>query len=339
MHPTRLATLMMAALLVLGAARDAAAFKQSVHRSITDQSCQAAGLPRAFCSRIATEAYNTDGNEWDDLLAHAQMSTGESLCTAANRVQARMRSLGEGLRDAVDRVARGDTDSVAAVGQLAGRAAHTLQDSYAHHGMSNPEHAWFTLQDMCQGTSSAPDLRPGAEALARAATDTFLAGVRAAIDAAAVAAALAGYSCPQPTNPDDPNARGVCDTMYGAAPWEACSFLGEAEKWDGVDRQWDNSLVGPSLVAAFVDDAAYDLCMEPALAAPPVARVDVSGGTPSCGAVHLMCLGKADGEGTEPAADAQMQGGCAVSRAGGQALPGALALAFLLLIVGRALRR
>jgi hypothetical protein len=328
--------LVVATLLVGGTAQ---AFKQGVHRTITQESCRANGLPRDFCSRIAVEAYNTDANEWDDLLAHSQMSTGESLCAAANRVQERMRTLGWQLRGEIDDLVAGTRDAaqlVATIGELVGRAAHTLQDSYAHHGMGNPEHAWFSLQDLCASTASAPDARPGAEALARAATDAFLAGVAAAVRQAGVETPLAGYSCPPVYNENDPNARGVCDTMYGVGPGDACDFLAEAEQWDGIDRQWDNAIVGPALAAAFVAHEQRDLCQAPGLESPPAARVDVSGGTPSCGAVHIMCLGKADGEETATGAeDVHVGNGCSAartSRAG--TLPAGLALLGLLVVGG-----
>jgi hypothetical protein len=340
MRTTRLGTALVVVLLV-GGMRPAQAFKQDLHRSITKDSCAATALPRDFCSRIAVEAYNTDSTEWDDLLAHSQMSEGEGLCAAANRVQERMRTLGWQLRAEIDKLAANTRDAeqlVGTIGELVGRAAHTLQDSYAHHGMGNPEHAWFSLQDFCKNTSSAPDLRAGAAEQARAATDAFLVGVAATIRQAAIEASLASHSCPQPYIENDPNARGVCDSTYAPSPFELCGFLAEAEKWDGVDRQWDNTIVGPSLIAAFVDHQSYDLCTEPTLASPPAAPVAVTGGTPSCTSVHMMCLGKADGEGMTPdqASDLQVGNGCSVAFGSrSDTLLAGLALLGLLLVAGR----
>jgi hypothetical protein len=339
-----LGMLLLAALLTTGSAREAAAFKQSVHRSITKESCVATGLPRDFCSRVAVEAYNTDASEWDNLIAHSQSLTVETLCDAGNRVQVRMRGLGQQFRGNLDLLVAGQLDQadiVGTIGELVGRAAHTLQDSYAHHGMGNPEHAWFTIQDICQGTSNAPDLRPGAKEQARTATDAFLAGVAAAIRQAGIEGPLDRYSCPEADTDNDPNARGVCDSMYGATPVEVCDFLAEAEDWDGVDRQWDNAIVGPTLVAAFGAHVLYNLCQEPTLESPPAPKVDVSGGTPSCGVVHIMCLGKAD-DGTTPDQASAPQGGsgCSVAVGSrGDALLAGLALLGLLLAARRVARR
>ena len=57
--------------ILVGATTNAYALKPAMHADITSASCKAAGLPSDFCKRSATEDYDTDSREWDDLRAHA----------------------------------------------------------------------------------------------------------------------------------------------------------------------------------------------------------------------------------------------------------------------------
>ena len=59
-------TLQLTAVLA-GVATPAYALKPSAHADIANESCRASGLPRDLCQRIATEDYDTDSREWDDL--------------------------------------------------------------------------------------------------------------------------------------------------------------------------------------------------------------------------------------------------------------------------------
>ena len=63
---TRRAALSAISLIAL-AAGPAYALKPGTHADITYAACIATGLPRDFCTRTATEDYNTDSREWDDL--------------------------------------------------------------------------------------------------------------------------------------------------------------------------------------------------------------------------------------------------------------------------------
>ncbi len=70
--------------ILVSAAGPAFALKPGTHADLAKKSCLAAGLGRDLCQRIATEDYDTDGNEWDDLRAHAQIDDGQTACTAAD---------------------------------------------------------------------------------------------------------------------------------------------------------------------------------------------------------------------------------------------------------------
>jgi len=329
--------------LVLALSSDAHALKPAVHADLSQKACRAAGLPDAFCRRIATENYNTDAREWDDLSAHAQIDDGETACTAADRTLQRVWQLGQELHVELASLRQHvDDDAVGRTAALVGRALHTIQDNCAHHGMPNPQHAWFSLGDFCDGTDTSPDVQPEAVACARVETEAAIAMVAKAVREAGVASALARHSCPPSPSSDQPQQREVCDSRFLPAPWDACEFLGGAKDWDGIDRQWNNQTVVPRLRAELAaglasTSATDDVCggdervLAAAVSAP---TVDVSGGTPSCARVHVMCLGGADGDDNPFADDPIVDdvGGCGVGGASPRGLAAlvAFALAFAL---------
>src|SRR5205823_6276616 len=141
---------MRSVMLVLAMTGSAYALKPGAHADLATKSCTAAGLPHDFCARVATEDYDTDSHEWTDLSAHAQIDDGMTACDAADAAAARAWGLGRDLRTLLQ------TDAGAAATAL-GRALHTIQDDCAHHGMPNPQHAWFSLEDFCEGTALSPD--------------------------------------------------------------------------------------------------------------------------------------------------------------------------------------
>ena len=336
------------AILVATAGR-AHALKPGAHAEIAKASCLAAGLPHDLCQRVATEDYDTDSREWDDLRAHAQIDDGETACVAADRAAGRMWLLGDDLRVALRAVATSGTeDNVGKVGATLGRALHTVQDDCAHHGMPNPQHAWFSLGDFCDGTATSPDLQDEALSCARVESDAVMALVARTIDEAGVAGQLEAESCPsEPGSRDNNNGQTpVCQRRFLPGPIDACSFLGRAKDWDGIDRTWANAVVVPALRQAF----AAGLAGKPALASichgdetvlsPAVSKpiVDVASGAPSCARASVFCLGKADDSDNPFADDAEatsQTGGCNVTGEG----PGAASVLGVLLMVQARRRR
>jgi hypothetical protein len=167
---------------VLGASGSAHALKPGTHADIAKASCIAAGLGKNLCTRIATEDYDTDSREWDDLSAHAQIDDAQTACVAADAAAGRLFVLGTSVRSALAQVAiSGGTQTVGDVDALIGRALHTIQDNCAHHGMPNPQHAWFSLGDFCDGTATSPDLQEDAIACARTESDAAMRAVLRAL--------------------------------------------------------------------------------------------------------------------------------------------------------------
>jgi hypothetical protein len=325
--------------MVVVVSAPAYALKPKVHADVTQQSCQRAGLAKDTCTRIATEDYDTDNREWDDLRAHAQIDDGETACTAADGAAARMWNLGAELHTTLATFARtGTYDDAGAVDAVIGRALHTVQDGCAHEGMPNPQHAWFSLADFCEGTATNPDVQPEAITCARAESDAILAIVATELRSSGVASQLGTHSCPPaPETDHGGQTTAVCEGRFLPSPFEACDFLGRAADWDGVDRTWNAAVVAPALRAAYADGVAgraapSSMChgdervLSSATSRP---TVDVTRGTPSCVSAKLFCLGKAD-DAENPFADdpePSEAGGCAVGGDTGLGTLAALALA------------
>lgn len=292
-------------LLVLAAAPvgSAAALAPSAHRDIAERECRDVGLPGSFCMAVASSAYSTDQREWDDLSAHAQIPEGSSTCDAANATAEREQRLGEDIRNELDQLtgfyARDPAERIASA---LGRALHTVQDECAHHGMPNPQHSWLSRSDFCEGTEQSPDLQPEAVACARTATRELLGDVRAALDARGVALAfLDAVGCEDIGAESGGGARTTpCRDQVLPSPFQACDFLAGARRWDGVDRRWDASVVGPGLLDAFARgllDAtrgSVRICDGDEVLLGSGETADVSAGPPSCTRMELLCLGKTD---------------------------------------------
>jgi hypothetical protein len=317
----------------------AVAFSGSQHESVTSDACEKAGMPGTLCRRVAVEARNVDGNEWDDPLAHAQMPEGVAACTAAGQVAGRMQSLGNDFRAAVlsatttskwyEREAKAEEAAVAL-----GRAMHTLQDDLAHEGMNNPEHAWYSLTDLCTGSKLAPDSRADALERAKTQSQAFLQAVAATLSAEEIAM-LDSNACPGETSTENPSPQAPC--QQNISPWlsDVCTFLADSKKWDGTDRRWNVDLVAPALPKAFLDGTVPDFCSMAEIDVSKGDKVDVSGGIPTCTKAHLACFGKVD---ETPAADdaaVQDAGGCATAPGSEPSAHRWLALALLAVIAGR----
>lgn len=322
------------------------ALKPRAHADLAHASCTAAGLPTDFCRRVATENYNTDADEWDDLAAHAQIAGDQTACEAADGTAGRVWLRATELRAELAALATDRSERRAGkAAELLGRVLHTIQDNCAHHGMPNPQHAWFSLADFCEGTDTSPDVQDEAVACARVETEAVMRLVAATVSPRA-ADALGELSCPDEAIGDQRGGtQPVCQRRYLPAPWDACEFLGEAQEWDGIDRQWNNDVVTGALRDAFAAGLAGrgalpspcrgdERTLSPAVSEP---ILDVSGGTPSCTRAKLFCLGKAD-EDDHPFADEDTEvpaeAGCRTTHA-----PGGLVVFGLAALVLRRRRR
>ena len=308
-------------------ANTAFALPEWQHYDLSLQYCRAAGLPEMFCSRVATESHNTDALEFDDLAAHAQSFPEQNLCEAADATLLRIHSLSSEVARALEK-----TDASAAAAAL-GRSLHTIQDNCAHHGMTNPEHAWYTLSDVCQKTSLSPDVAP--EALPCAQADT-----EAAVSAFVEALGSLGV-------PPDLLASTSQVKKKKAGYTSQCDFLAEAKTWDGQDKVWDRDKMRAPLLHALTagllgGPLGDSVCASgpEAIATTPAPTVDTSHGTPSCLKVHLYCLGKADSLEEEPEVTPEAGSGCSMTSrhnaAWGSSL---LMLVMLLAALGRPRRQ
>jgi len=309
--------------LLVCATRPSFAFSAAVHEETTKTLCGEAGLPTQFCDRVAIEAASVDGLEWDDLAAHAQLAEGLPLCESANAVITRLVALRDEFRASLAKLAGTpprrwyEYEGLAArVATAVGRGLHTLQDNHAHLGVSNPEHAWFSLGDECGGAWRSPDDDPAALADARRVTTAALRQVEAEIAQAGVRILLNQYSCKE-SRAESGSGTPACAPTSSPTPWAVCRYLAEAERWDGIDRRWDITATETGFLEAFLGGARWDMCETTVLYAPPRPTVDISHGAPTCPAIHLLCLGHADEAGTAAGATVPAEvAGCRVARHG-----------------------
>jgi hypothetical protein len=289
--------------MTLLASPRALALQPASHRKLAERACANVGLPDAFCRRMGQQVFETDNQEWKNLAAHAQRELGQDRCSGADAAIARVEQLA---REAVAKTRAADYEAGAVA---LGRAIHTLQDECAHHGMTNEEHAYYSLTQTCTELDVSPDTQPEALACAEARTRKAF---------AAVARALAG------TRWDgvericlDFDDRDSCQLAALPTPVMACHFLAQHADWDGEDSRWNGELVGPALVAAFaaglVDEpATRSLCAgDPTRIDPPAPRTTVTELDAGCRLIDITCLGKVD---EDSAADDPPAAGCSSSR-------------------------
>ena len=327
---------------VLSLSASAHALNQSKHHDVSVAACTSVGLPGAFCQRVGVETYNVDSQEFNDLSAHSQVPVGSTLCDAANASLWREFWLGGQIRAVT--IDAGYSPSRAKhtlLAQHLGRALHTLQDNCAHRGMPNPQHAWHSLSDVCQGTTESPDLNPAAFTCA---ADESYALFSAFVD---VLHDFGGDF-------NQLNDVSGEDDKHYPAYGDVCAFLGSASDWDGTDRRWDNNIVRPALTGQLLaglggaDDSQFQrLCTSwdnDVAASYSDPDFDTSRGAQSCVKIHAFCLGKADSANTNVAppwdttpAAATVHGGCSATGSDNASPAGALMLAALL--IGLALRR
>jgi hypothetical protein len=277
------------------------ALKPAAHRNLAEQACEANRLPQAFCDRMGKQVYETDYLEWTDLSAHAQRELGQDRCEAADAAASRVEMLARAM---VEHAARNDYDSAAID---LGRAMHTLQDECAHHGMTNEEHAFYSLEDTCGDGNLSPDTQPDALACAQARTDRMM---------AAAAAALQDTSWS--------GVEELCESPFGGcalaslpSPFQACDFLSMHYDWDGADSRWNGDIVGPALEDAFArglrgDPVSASVCDAPDAIDPVSPRALTTNLDAGCLLTDVLCLGKADGgSDAQPPAVPESGGGCA----------------------------
>jgi hypothetical protein len=306
--------------VVIGSPGDAWALKPSAHRELAEAACAREGMPDAFCRRMGKQTFETDYLEWNDLSAHAQRELGEDRCTAADAALARVDQLA---RDLVRQAHSGHLEDAAV---SLGRALHTVQDECAHHGMTNQEHAFYSLTQQCSGDPVSPDVQPAALTCARTRTAEVMAlAARALAD---VPWAAAYDLC---TDWSSDNQRDKCQNASLPSPFMACDFLAEHRDWDGDDSTWDPTKVGDALVTSFgaglaSTPATRSVCGGNASAIdPPDPRAPITdrGKKLGCFSTSLGCLGKVDDGGDT---DAMPSGGCSTSSPSAGVL--VLALAF-----------
>jgi len=286
---------------LLLASAPAWALKPAKHRSLAEAACTANHLPQPFCDRMGQQVFETDYLEWTDLSAHAQRELGQDRCDAAEAAATRVEMLARAMIDH----ANADRYEDAAVDL--GRAIHTLQDECAHHGMTNQEHAFYSLEDTCGEGNLSPDTQPAALACAEDRTNRMM---------AYAALALRGTSWAGVDNlcaSTDTNQDG-CALASLPSPFQACDFLSEHKDWDGIDSRWNGDIVGPALEDAFErglrgDPLSVAVCDSPTAIDPIAPHALVSNRDAGCGLTDLLCLGKAD---AEPTPSPEGSAGCAV---------------------------
>ncbi len=260
------------------------ALTQPDHQQIAVESCRHAGLPKPFCLSVGRAAYDTDAEAWEELSAHGQIPEGGEACSAAAATQGRIFQLGTSIHlqlGATQSGARGEL--LGRVAQGLGRALHTIEDTCAHAGMPNPQHAFWSDSDVCQGTHLSPDVQPEALGCARRETDAALIQF--------VDAVIAAQLLPDELAEGDPS------------PWtrypnlgEVCDFMNSVRAWDGVDRRWDNQRVLPALASAFGrgltgEEAPPPICAQGDITRRPEAPIDVAArGRMTCTITDAFCL-------------------------------------------------
>jgi len=293
---------------LLLASAPAWALKPNKHRQLAEASCEANHLPQPFCDRMGKQAYETDHLEWTDLSAHAQRELGQDRCEAAEAAATRVEMLGRAIVDHAN-AARYEEAAIDL-----GRAIHTLQDECAHHGMTNQEHAFYSLEQVCTSEDTSPDVQPDALACAESRTRQAFALVAPAL--ANTRWDAVDWIC------RDSEDRDTCTSASLPGPWTACSFRAEHKDWDGVDSRWNADRVGSALMSAFAAGLAGDLsprsvCGGDASAIDPTApHPTVTDRNAGCGLIDITCLGKVD---EDSGAAMSESGGCAAGHSGGAA--------------------
>jgi len=329
------------ALLVVFLSTRAFALSQGNHSQITLDACTlTARVAAGACVEIAMASHNTDAREWTDLSAHAQIEAGQTACASADAALTRVRQLGGEVRaQLISAATPGATaDQVISAQRAAyvalGRALHTVQDQCAHHGMPNPQHAWWSDSDLCLGTTLSPDLPDAAISCAKTATEAAFATFTDVV----VEVGLSPSTLYQPDAlhtavPEWPSRNGLCEYLYSSGTW------------DGTDRGWDGDWMGPALREELrrgllaMPDATPEACALPAGTLDlknPAAKVSTGKDGIRCQSIDALCIG----DPTEPIEPPWEHGKAPKKDITCEAVPGELfAIAALLPVLLRRRRR
>jgi hypothetical protein len=266
----------------------ASPLKTQDHYAITVQNCLQWGFSMGFCARVGSEAFNVDAQEWDNLTAHAMPYWTQSQCDAVAAVQGRLRSLGTDARAVLAKPVWTGSDADRLASDL-GRALHTIQDNCAHEGMTNPQHAWYSINGYCLSDGEDPDTAPAALQCASGET-------RAIFYTLAYAVRTFGHQL-EGLVPD--SGLGTVDPSRA----QVCSFLAQWSDFDGYDRRWDNGVVAntfrDTMIHALTDGANVPNACDglPTVAGhSPIAvrspRWPVSVSDPMCFTQKVYCFGE-----------------------------------------------
>ncbi len=274
----------------------AQALSQSDHKKVVKSACGALSLPSSFCGRVAAGAYNVDAYEFDDMAAHAQRADELTLCQGADKLQERVRLLGNQVRAQVLLMkASPSEDTAEAIADLLGRLMHTIHDNCVHEGVGNPQHGFASLSDTCEDTEISPDLDPNGLTCSAAETTAALNSFKQLLSRVGLSGSSLGVSSV---------------STHWPTRGPVCSYLRSAYSWDGVDIRWDAAVMIPHIRAQLahsltVDDASIDsICdpdpayLDPLWIDPPVDVDNVE--LDWCFTVSVYCIGKADDLTDEP---------------------------------------
>lgn len=281
---------------LLLASSSAWALKPSKHRELAEAACAAQRLPAAFCERMGQQVFETDYLEWTNPTAHAQRALGQPSCAAADAAAVRVHDL------AAATITTAHANDYEGAAIALGRAIHTLQDECAHHGMTNEEHAFYSMEDTCGDDGNvSPDTQPLAIACATSRTNDAMAAAAAAL--ADVRWSGIDYLCRDADNKD------TCELASLPSPFQACDFLALHKDWDGTDSTWNGDVVGPALVASFnagLTGASSQSVCAGASIDPVAPHALVTNRDTGCTLTDIACFGKADA----PGAAADASSGC-----------------------------
>ena len=311
----RICAIAIVSVLLVAATPTVFALTPGDHLAITHETCVERNLPPGVCVRIANAAVGVDGDEWEDLAAHAQRQPWQPACEAADAAAQRVYDLAANGRQSHN------AGAIADAAEALGRALHTVQDECAHQGMTNPQHADASLRAHCGDDHEDIDEAPEALACARQRTKAVLSAFAQAVRNPYWDAACDGIGLP-------------CTAPTVASLGDGCRFIHSHVDWDGVDTRWQ-PVVGERLMAALMDGLANrnrtPVCAfdDVELAQPQQLQTDVA---QTCTSIDIFCGKSDDGQLGGASDDNDAAAGCRAS--GGTSPRSGLPLG---LVVGAAL--
>lgn len=284
--------------ITTAADKPALCLSQVNHQKITLAACERAGYPHTFCELASRASWNVDGEEWSNMDAHAQREPGQLACDALQAASDRVYDLAAAI--SISKAAGAPFDAAERVG----RAMHTLQDECAHHGMTNAQHAYFSLLDTCTSQAVSPDGTDAALTCARSRTEAAFRLLKEATGTGGV-------------DIDCQTSSLNCEYATGPSIGAICDFLSEHRTWDGKETQWAAN-AGEQLMTAWREGLSHRapvrVCknntdLEPAETVLPHDPPTV------CKRIQLACFGKvdADEDGLADEEQANAAAGCSAT--------------------------